>query len=195
MANTPVKSWPYPLESDVPDVASDIHALALALDNVPNCWAGTLAGRASVTTQTAGDFYLVIGDSTPTNNGVLWTWNGSAWVVPGQPPWTNMTKGSGWTNNGSNDPFAARVAGDTIEFRGSMANGASSVAAGVTIATMPALMVPSNGRSFMGWVQNPGATSTVAVPGSVLPGSGNVFLNASVGANFTVWFDGQFFST
>jgi hypothetical protein len=39
--STPVRGRPYPLETDAPDVAADIHTLALNLDQVPNLGTGT----------------------------------------------------------------------------------------------------------------------------------------------------------
>jgi hypothetical protein len=65
--STPVQARPYPLESDVPDVAADLHALALSLENVsPNlavAWTnlslagglGTVSGAYTPGSRAIGD--------------------------------------------------------------------------------------------------------------------------------------------
>lgn len=83
---TPLRQRPYPAETDAPDVAADIQALALSLDNAPNVTQGTLANRPS-TGMVAGDRYYVKGDSTLTNNGIEWIYDGSSWVeIGGETP-------------------------------------------------------------------------------------------------------------
>lgn len=122
---TPVKGWPYPLESDVPDVAADIHSLALSHEHLANCWVGSLAGRSAVTTQTAGDRYVVEGDSTPANNGVEYVWTGSAWSEIA-PTWVNLSLASGLGTFAGTYTPAARVSRGTVELRGAVENTSGS---------------------------------------------------------------------
>ena len=77
---TPVKAWPYPLETDTPDVAADMHSLALALDVVGKSTVGTLAQRPS-SGMTAGDSHFVTGDATASNNNIEWVYSGGAWIA------------------------------------------------------------------------------------------------------------------
>lgn len=51
-SSTPVNAWPYPLESDTPDVAADIKALALALDKLSPFQAGDIKVSAAATAPT-----------------------------------------------------------------------------------------------------------------------------------------------
>lgn len=68
---TPVRGRPYPLETDTPDVAADIHSLALNLDQVGNITAGTtLPGSGMV----AGDEFQL------TTTGLWYKYSGTAWV-------------------------------------------------------------------------------------------------------------------
>lgn len=76
---TPLRNRPYPAESDVPDVAADIKALALSLEHAPNVAQGTLATRPT-TGMAAGDRYYVTGDATLTNNGIEWFYDGNQWT-------------------------------------------------------------------------------------------------------------------
>ncbi len=80
---TPVKAWPYPLETDTPDVAADMHSLALGLDVVGKTSKGTLASKPS-SGMTAGDRYLVTGDSIAANNGLEFAYDGSVWQAINQ---------------------------------------------------------------------------------------------------------------
>ncbi|MGZ4530796.1 MAG: phage tail protein [Mycobacteriaceae bacterium] len=83
---TPVRSRPYPLETDTPDVAADLHTLALNLDSSPIVSAGTLASRPAASV--AGNRHMVQGDSTTAHNGQEWVDTGSGWVpvAPAVPP-------------------------------------------------------------------------------------------------------------
>lgn len=60
---------------------AQIKALAQALDNSAVYGQGTLAARPSFGLQ--GRLYLVKGDSTAANNGVLWCDNGTGWTEVG----------------------------------------------------------------------------------------------------------------
>jgi hypothetical protein len=44
MPTTPIKHWPYPAETDSPDVPRDIQALAVAQERLVNYGRGTTAG-------------------------------------------------------------------------------------------------------------------------------------------------------
>jgi hypothetical protein len=80
-SSTPLRQRPYPLESDTPDVASDIHNLALNLDTSPVVGQGVLSARPA--SGVAGNRYYVTGDPTPINNGIEWYDTGAGWVRPG----------------------------------------------------------------------------------------------------------------
>lgn len=76
--HTPLRSYPYPLETDTPDVAADMQSLAVALDNAPVVKQGTLAARPA--SAVAGNRYLVQGDPNTSNNGIEWYDTGSGWL-------------------------------------------------------------------------------------------------------------------
>jgi hypothetical protein len=68
--STPVRGRPYPLESDAPDVAADMHTLALNLDQVGNVSSGT---TLPVSGMVAGDeFHL-------TTTGAWYKYSGTSW--------------------------------------------------------------------------------------------------------------------
>lgn len=81
-SSTPLRGRPYPLEGDSPDVASDIHNLALNLDTSPVTTQGVLASRPAAAA--AGNQYMVQGDGNGANNGILWWDTGSGWVAINQ---------------------------------------------------------------------------------------------------------------
>lgn len=72
-STTPVQSWPYPLETDAPDVAADMHSLALALDNVPKRLSGTAAARPVASGIPLDTIYYA------TDTGVFSVCSGAAW--------------------------------------------------------------------------------------------------------------------
>jgi hypothetical protein len=58
-STTPIRGRPFPNESDTPDVASDLHSLALNLDAAPDISSGLLAAMPSgMSTLPKGDEYL-----------------------------------------------------------------------------------------------------------------------------------------
>jgi hypothetical protein len=71
---TPLRSRPYPGEFEAPDVAADLHTLALNLDQVPNITSGT---TLPVTGMVAGDEFKL------TTTGVWYLYTGSAWAPLG----------------------------------------------------------------------------------------------------------------
>lgn len=71
---TPLRSRPYPAETEAPDVAADLHALALNLDQVPNITSGT---TLPVSGMVAGDEFLL------TTISVWYKYTGSAWAPLG----------------------------------------------------------------------------------------------------------------
>jgi len=73
--STPVWARPYPLESDGPDVAADIHSLALNLENVPTSNQGTLSARPSASSVPFGYQYHA------TDTGDWFKSTGAAWVA------------------------------------------------------------------------------------------------------------------
>jgi hypothetical protein len=72
---TPTQSWPYPLETDTPDVAADMHALALALDVVPKRLSGLASARPTASTIPVGTFFFA------TDTGILSFCTGAAWIA------------------------------------------------------------------------------------------------------------------
>jgi hypothetical protein len=72
---TPTQSWPYPLETDTPDVASDLHALALALDVVAKRLSGVASARPTASTIPVGTFFFA------TDTGILSFCTGAAWIA------------------------------------------------------------------------------------------------------------------
>lgn len=68
--STPVRGRPYPLETDAPDVAADMHTLALNLDQVGNITSGT---TLPVTGMVAGDEFRL------TTTGAWYKYSGSSW--------------------------------------------------------------------------------------------------------------------
>lgn len=79
--STPRKGYPYPLETDTPDVAADIHALALALDGDPSRGAVSITTSESRTNIAYGTMPTpdqVTGIVLPTN-GLIAVWYQAAW--------------------------------------------------------------------------------------------------------------------
>lgn len=79
--STPVRGRPYPLETDAPDVAADMHALALNLDQVPNVTSGTTLPSSGMV---AGDEFML------TTTGNWYRYSGSAWVADANMFWTSV---------------------------------------------------------------------------------------------------------
>lgn len=71
---TPVQGWPFPLETDTPDVAADVHSLALALDIVPKRLSGLASARPVASSTPVGTGYLA------TDTGEYTICTGSAWL-------------------------------------------------------------------------------------------------------------------
>jgi len=74
------RSLPYPKTTDAPKVATDMEALAEALDNDVEGGQGTLAARPGAP-YTRGRLYVVQGDTTTANNGIVWWDNGTNWIA------------------------------------------------------------------------------------------------------------------
>ncbi len=70
---------PYPLETDVPDVAADVQSLTTALDHTAITSQDTLANRPAAAA--SGKQHMVQGAGTSANNGILWWDTGSAWIA------------------------------------------------------------------------------------------------------------------
>jgi hypothetical protein len=143
---TTVHHRPYPLETDAPDVAADIEALANSLEGAPNVGVGTLASLPetiwpSGAPLVAGDRYLVEGDSTAYNNGSEWIYTGSTWLLlataPG--PWTNLTPGTGVAV-----PSVAisRTEHDVVRCQGLLLNDSGSAIAYPTIIATGLVLPP-----------------------------------------------------
>lgn len=86
-------SLPFPKadNSEAPLGPAQIEALALALDNAAIYSQGILSSRPTSTSGNPGiqgRYYLVIGDSTAANNGILWLDNGTGWEAVGHVDWT-----------------------------------------------------------------------------------------------------------
>ena len=105
-STTPLRSRPFPLETDSPDVASDIHNLALNLDTAPIVGQGTLASRPAAAVP--GNRWFVSGDSTAANNNKEWLDTGSVWVpaTPGVMPVGAMMQ---WAGSGDPEDFDSTV--------------------------------------------------------------------------------------
>lgn len=80
---TPLRGYPYPLETDVPDAAADLQALATSLDNAPVSGQGVLSARPA--SKVAGNRFYVSGDGTGANNGIEWLDTGNGWVAVAYP--------------------------------------------------------------------------------------------------------------
>lgn len=80
LGKTARRLLPFPKATDAPAVTADIQALATALDNDVEIHQGKLSERPAAAL--SGRMYLVQGDATPANNGIIWTDNGSTWVAP-----------------------------------------------------------------------------------------------------------------
>ena len=76
-------SIPYPLSTEAPNGPAQMQAIASALDQA-TIWAqGILSSRPVSTSGSPGipgRLYLVVGDSTPANNNILWADTGTSWV-------------------------------------------------------------------------------------------------------------------
>lgn len=69
----------FPKATDAPKVTTDIEGLANQLDNDVEGGQGTLAARPAAALR--GRVYMVQGDPTPANNGVLWWDTGATWIT------------------------------------------------------------------------------------------------------------------
>lgn len=112
---TPVQAWPYPAETDAPDVAADLHALALALDVVAKRLSGLASARPAAASTPVDTIYYA------TDTGVYSICTGAAWgtmLVAGAwstPTLTNATAtGSPWAVP------QLRTVGDKVELRGAL---------------------------------------------------------------------------
>jgi hypothetical protein len=79
--STPRLALPYPLETDTPDVAADIHSLATALDGLPSRGATnipTSESRSSISYGTLTTPDQVTGIVLPTN-GLIRVWYQATW--------------------------------------------------------------------------------------------------------------------
>lgn len=78
---TALRKRPFPELSDAPLVAADIEALAESVDTTPTFTVGALSARPT-TGMAAGDMHFVTGDSTASNNGITYQYDGTKWVCP-----------------------------------------------------------------------------------------------------------------
>lgn len=141
---TPIYERPYPAESDVPDVATDLAALAGSLETVANVYQGALSAIAAVTPKVS-DRYVVVGDSTAINNGLEFYWTGAAWIILNHPSWTSLSLASGLGAFDSAYTSAVRVIGDKVELRGAFANTTGSTKASpLTICTFTTAYRPAH---------------------------------------------------
>lgn len=129
--STPVRGRPYPLETDAPDVAADMHTLALNLDQVPNLTSGT---TLPVSGMMRGDEFLL------TTTSVWYKYSGSSWqAIPGvgDSGWTALTLGTNVTSLGGGfyAPQARQI-GDMVFLRGQM-DSTGAISTGATLFTTP----------------------------------------------------------
>src|SRR5262249_39724400 len=68
----------FPKPTDADKICSDLEGLAIQLDKDAETGQGTLAERPAA--KLYGRLYMVQGDGTAANNGILWWDTGSTWI-------------------------------------------------------------------------------------------------------------------
>jgi hypothetical protein len=158
-----------PADSDAPNVASDLRALATALDVVPKRLSGLASARPTASTIPAGTIHQ------STDSGVFSLCTGAAWqaITPG--PWTALTLAGGVTASGGDTP-KARQEGDVIRLKGTATR---TSGAPPTFGNMPAGMF-STTRVITLTLTKALTGSTTAVLATIST-SGNILVWVAVG--------------
>jgi hypothetical protein len=124
---TTVQGWPFPENSDAPQVANDIAALATALDVVAKRLSGVASARPTASTTPVDTIYYA------TDTFLYSICTGAVWetmLVAG--PWIALSLSGGVSAVTAVVP-SARVEGDTIKFKGGLTGGSNAS----TWATLP----------------------------------------------------------
>ena len=141
MPTTPRLVLPYPAPTAPADVPADIQALATGIDVAATVAQGTLAARPAPSTM--GRLYMVQGDATAANNGILWWDTGSTWVRVRQTvKWGGVTD-TGAVSWGSGDWTPSRTGSGVylITFTPAFANAPAVLAAPYGTASISAAIV------------------------------------------------------
>lgn len=145
MPQTPRLSLPYPDLDNAANIPADIQALAVASDNLIPGDQGILSNRPVSTAGSPGikgRRYTVIGDPTPSNNGIEWYDYGTGWIAVGfYQAWTPQLGGLvGGAVSIGNGTIAGRfvLIGKTCNFTFAATIGSTTgVGSGIGYVTTP----------------------------------------------------------